>query len=121
MSEPISSYRDLIAWQKAFALGKTVYKIAGSLPEYERFGLMSSLRRLSYSIASHISNGYGRGNKQDYLWYLKQARGELYQLDTQLLFALDFRHIDDETHSRVQAQLTEREMILAGLIRSLGG
>ena len=111
----------MIAWQRAYALGKDVYTIAGSLPDYERFGLMGSLRRLSYSIASHISNGYGRGNKQDYLWYLKQARGELYQLDTQLLFALDFHYIDDETHSRVQGHLTECEKILAGLIRSLGG
>ena len=121
MSDPINSYRDLIAWQKACALGKVVYKVAGTFPDHERFGLMSSLRRMSYTISSHISNGYGRGNKQDYVWYLKQARGELYQLDTQLLFAKDFRYIDDEAHSRLQGQHTECELVLAGLIRSLGG
>ncbi len=72
-------------------------------------------------MASHIANGYGRGSSQDYLWFLKQARGELYQFDTQLLFALDFKHMDSEIHERLQNQLTECEMVLAGLIRSLGG
>jgi four helix bundle protein len=121
MSEPIRSYRDLIAWQKAYALGKGVYSLAGRLPEVERFGLISSLRRLAYSIASHIAAGYGRGNTQDYVWFLKQARGELYQLDTQLMFALDFKYIPKDEYELVKGELDESERVLAGLIRSLGG
>lgn len=121
MSEPINSYRDLIAWQKAYALGKSVYKLAGELPESERFGLIASLRRLSYGIASHIAQGYGRGNTGDYLYFLKQARGEIYQLDTQLLFSLDFGYLPTDRYQPVKAQLDESERVLAGLIRSLGG
>lgn len=121
MSEPIKSYRDLIAWQKAYALGKAIYLAAGQLPEAERFGLMSSLRRVSTSIASHIAQGYGRGNTQDYIWFLKQARGELYLLDTQLLFCVDFKYILPAHHSQLKADLDESERVLAGLIRSLGG
>ncbi|MGE4198988.1 MAG: four helix bundle protein, partial [Phycisphaerales bacterium] len=48
MADLINSYRDLIAWQKAYDLGKSVYEAAGTFPDFERFGLMSSLRRLSY-------------------------------------------------------------------------
>ena len=121
MAEPIKSYQDLIAWQKAYALGKVVYAIAGTLPEAERFGLMSSLRRMSVSIASHIANGYGRGVTSDYVWFLKQARGEIYQLDTQLLFARDFKYLTEHAYAEVKAQLDESERVLAGLIRSLGG
>jgi four helix bundle protein len=121
MSEPIKSYRDLIAWQKAYAMGKSVYRMAGSLPDAERFGLIASLRRGSIGVASHIAQGYGRGNTQDYLWLLKQARGEIYQLDTQLLFALDFSYVGKEEYDEVKAQLDEAERVLAGLIRSMGG
>lgn len=121
MSEAINSYRDLIAWQKAYRLGKSVYLAAGSLPESERFGLTSALRRLSYEIASRIAQGYGRGNTQDYIYFLKQARAEIYKLDTLLLFATDFKHIANELHQTLKSELDECERVLAGLIRSLGG
>src|SRR5688572_2004973 len=121
MSDPIRKYQDLIAWQRAFQLGKQVYRIAGEFPELERFGLMTSVRRLAYSIASHIAQGYGRGNSQDYVYFLKQARGELYQLDTQPMFARDFQYLKDESYESVKGSLDECERVLAGLIRSLGG
>ena len=121
MSEPIRKYQDLIAWQRAYELGKQVYRLAGEFPEFERFGLMASVRRLAYGIASHIAQGYGRGNSKDYVCFLKQARGELYQLDTQLMFARDFQYLKIEVYDAVKGALDECERVLAGLIRSLGG
>lgn len=121
MSEPINSYRDLIAWQKAYALGKTVYRLAGELPEAERYGLVAAMRRLSYDIPGRIAQAYGRGNTQDYLYHLKQARGEVYLLDTQLLFSVDFGYVERQRYDAVKSQLDEAERVLAGLIRSLGG
>lgn len=121
MSETINSYQDLIAWQKAYSLGKDVYRLSCSLPEAERFGLVASLRRLAVGIASHIAQAYGRGNTHDYVYFLKQARGEIYQLDTQLMFARDFKHVPDGAYQQVKHQLDECERVLGGLIRSLGG
>lgn len=117
----ISSYKDLFAWQRAYSMGKSVYSLAGKFPEVERFGLIASLRRLSYSIASHIAQGYGRGVKSEYVWCLKQARGEIYSLDTQLMFALDFGYVPESEYEKIKAELDEAERVLAGLIRSLGG
>lgn len=121
MSEPIRKYQDLIAWQRTYQLGLQVYRLAGEFPELERFGLIASVRRLAYGIASHIAQGYGRGNTQDYIYFLKQARGELYQLDTQMMFARDFQYLKDEAYTTTKAALDECERVLAGLIRSLGG
>lgn len=121
MSEPIRTYQDLIAWQRSYELGKHVYRLVGDFPEFERFGLIASVRRLAYGIASHIAQGYGRGNLQDYVYFLKQARGELYQLDTQLMFARDFEYVKSGAYEKVKSALDECERVLAGLIRSLGG
>lgn len=121
MSEPIRSYRDLIAWQKAFKLGCTVHRVAAVLPESERFGLNASLRRGARQTAMKIAHGYGRGNTNDYLYDLKQARAGLYELDTDMLFALEFRHIEQAAYDAAKAELDECERVLAGLIRSLGG
>ena len=120
MSEPIKSYRDLIAWQKAFQLGCKVHVLAGTLPETERFGLIAQLRRDARLAASQIAQGYGRGNTGEYVWHLKQARGTLYGLDTELLFALEFGYVDENVYGAIKAELDESERVLAGLIRSLG-
>ncbi len=94
MAEPIKSYQDLIAWKKAFGLGCTIHKLAGKLPPDERFGLVASLRRQGRQVASRVAQGYGRGNTGDYLHFLEQARGELYEMDTDLLFALTFEFVE---------------------------
>lgn len=119
MGSPINTYRDLIAWQKAYAMGKAVYETAGTMTEADRYGLPGSLKRLAVSVASHIANGYGRGQTGDYLWFLKQARGEIYQIDTQLLFSLDFRLLSKDRYGELKAMVDESERVLAGLIRSL--
>ena len=121
MAESIRSYRDLIAWQKAYAIGKSLYVLAGKLPDNERFGLIAAIRRSAVGLASDIAHGYGRGNTQDYIYFLKKARGDIYGLDTQLLFAKDVNYITEGDYDTTKSQLDEAERVLAGLIRSLGG
>jgi len=98
VNPPIESFRDLIAWQKAYALGVNVHRFATGLPNSEQFGLAAQLRRGSVSIASNIAEGYGRGSRADYIRFLKIARGGLYELDTQLMFALDFGYIEQASY-----------------------
>ena len=119
MNPPIQSYRDLIAWQKAFTLGITLHRLAGTFPDSEKFGLIAQIRRGSIDVAANIARGYGSGNQPDYLWHLKAARGDIYKLDTQLLFALELKYITDETWENAKSKLDEAERVLAGLIRSL--
>jgi four helix bundle protein len=115
----INSYKDLIAWQKAFQLGLRVHRAAGALPEGERFGLISQLRRAAVFAPSYIADAYGRGGA-DYPRLLKSARGVIYEMDTQLLFARELEYIPPQKYAPLKADLDEAERVLAGLIRSLG-
>ena len=119
MGSEIKSYRDLVAWQRAFAIGKQIYRISTRFPDAERFGLTSQIRRCDISMASNIAEGYGRGSTADYIRFLKVSRGSLYELDTQLLFALDFGYAEQREYDDTKASLDECERVLAGLIRSL--
>ncbi len=116
---PIRSFRNLVAWQKAFSLGLEVYRLAAMLPDTERFGLVSQLRRGATCIASNIAEGYGRGRRSDYVRFLRVARGALYELDTQLMFSVKLAYFSQSTYDKVKSRLDECERILAGLIRSL--
>ncbi len=115
----IASFRDLIAWQKAFALGVELYRLTTRFPDHERFGLTIQLRRGGVSVASNIAEGYGRGSSSDYVRFLKISRGCLYEIDTQLLFAQSFGYINEAEYRAAKDLLDEAERVLAGLIRSL--
>lgn len=115
----VRTYRDLVAWQKAYELGLEVSRSARSLPAEERFGLGSQLRRGAVSVASNIAEGYGRGGRADYVRFLKVARGSLYELETQLSFCFDLGYHDAAVHEHLRVKLQDCERVLAGLIRSL--
>ena len=115
----IRSHRDLVAWQKAMDLGIEVYRLTSTLPESERFGLVSQLRRASVSVASNIAEGYGRGATADYIRFLRASRGSLYEIDTQLLLAVRLEYIQTSSYDDILERINECGRVLAGLIRSL--
>jgi four helix bundle protein len=118
MSE-IRSHRDLIAWQKAVELCVAIYSMTKLFPADERFGLVSQLRRAGVSVASNIAEGYGRGSRQDYVRFLRAARGSLYEIDTQLLLASRLEFMTPSSFQQIESQANECSRILLGLIRSL--
>ncbi|MCK6477828.1 MAG: four helix bundle protein [Phycisphaerales bacterium] len=90
-----------------------------AFPAGERFGLTVQIRRSAVSIPSNIAEGYGRGATLDYVRFLKIARGSVYELDTQLLFAVEMKYFEEAAYAEVKGSLDETERVLAGLIRSL--
>ena len=81
------SFKDLIVWQRAIALTIDIYKLTAKFPEAEKFGLTSQMRRASVSIASNISEGYGRSTKGEYIQFVGHARGSCSELETQIVIA----------------------------------
>jgi len=78
------SYRDLIVWQKAMDLARSVYEISKGFPKQELFGLTSQIRRAAVSIPSNVAEGSARRTTRDFIAFLHIARGSLAELDTQL-------------------------------------
>lgn len=118
MSE-VRSHRDLVAWQKALDLGIEVYRLTRCLPDSERFGLVSQLRRAAVSVPSNIAEGYGRGTTADYIRFLRAARGSLYEIDTQFLMSTKLGYVVAEEYASLLERVNECGRILAALIRSL--
>jgi four helix bundle protein len=100
-------------------LGLEIYELTKSFPDEERFGLTSQLRRGSVAVPSNIAEGYGRQSRTDYLRFLKIARGALFELETQLLFALKLNYITKEDFESISQSHEDCAMVLAGLIRGV--
>jgi len=54
-SNNLKSYKDLIAYQKAYALALKIYNATENFPKAEQYGLVQQMRRASVSIPSNIA------------------------------------------------------------------
>jgi four helix bundle protein len=123
MSKPtrsgLTTYRDLIVWQKAMDLVEAIYRSTNPFPSEERFGLVSQMRRASVSIPSNIAEGYGRKDRGDYCRHLSYANGSLKELETQILIALRLGFFTDETQQPLWDLAQEVGRLMNGLRASL--
>ena len=69
-------------------LTNRVYDLVGKFPKEERYALGDQLRRAVVSIPSNIAEGFGRDTHKDFAHFLSQARGSLYEVDTQIEIAI---------------------------------
>jgi len=112
------TFRNLVAWQKARILARDIYGSTKTFPKDEQFGLVAQLRRAAVSIASNIAEGKGRGTQRDFRHFLMQARGSLYELETQIELSKDMEYLSDGDVPRLLKACDELGRILNGLINS---
>jgi four helix bundle protein len=113
------SYRDLIVWHKAMILARQAYALTESLPRREAYGLADQMRRSSVSVASNVAEGHGRLSDAQFRHFLGNARGSLYEMQTQLELAVDLGYLEKEKGLELLEQGSEVARILNGLIKSL--
>jgi four helix bundle protein len=109
------SYRELIVRQKAMALARQTYALSSSLPKNEAYGLLSQIRRAAVSVPSNIAEGHGRLTDLQFRHFLGNARGSLYELQTQMELASDLGYLEP---ARVH-DATEKGWEVARLINGL--
>jgi four helix bundle protein len=73
---------ELTIWKKSIELSKQVYLICQKLPQDEKFGLISQLKRSAISIPSNIAEGAGRNSNKEFIQFLGIANGSSYELQT---------------------------------------
>jgi four helix bundle protein len=114
-------FRDLIAWQKAMALAKSVYAASDAMPTREQFGMTSQMRRSAVSVPSNIAEGHGRTTDRGFVVFLAQARGSLYELQTQIQLAADLRFLPPDKCKSLLVQGEEVARLLNGLLKAAKG
>ena len=113
----ISTFRNLMAWQKAMELSKVIYRATQSMPADEKFGLTLQMRRASVSVPSNIAEGYGRQLPADFCKFRRNSRGSLNELTTQYQLAWEMEMIPRS--QQIIDLIEEVDRILQGLIRSV--
>src|SRR5208337_4541101 len=91
-----STFQDLRIWQEAMHLTVEIYRVTGSFPKHETYGLASQMRRAAVSVPSNIAEGKGHRSDPEFVRFLLHARGSLLELQTQILIARQLQYLSEE-------------------------
>ena len=117
----IKSYKELDVWKKGIEIVDVVYKMTGTFPKEERYGLATQMRRAAVSIASNIAEGFARQHTKEYQQFCYIALGSCAELETQLIIAQRRNYVSSETFSELEDYLDHESRMLMNLIKSLRG
>ena len=115
----VESYRDLEVWQRGIVLVERVYAVTDEFPDQEQYELTSQLRRAAVSIPSNIAEGWGYSSRDEYVYYLEQARSSLLEVETQIIIAERLSYMTEETRNELLQKTTTESKMLLSLMRSL--
>jgi four helix bundle protein len=100
-------------------LVETVYRLTGSFPSVEQWGLVSQMRRAAISVPSNVAEGYGRQATGEYRHHISIARGSLLELETQIFLARRLKYLQPADTDPVLKEIDEISRMLATLVSKL--
>lgn len=119
MSRTVRSYTDLDVWRLGMEIADVVYDLTAAFPKDETFGLTAQVRRAAVSVPSNVAEGWGRQRTNEYVQFLRYARGSLYEVETQMRIAARRRYLSDGALAALLEQTDEEGRKLLALIRPL--
>lgn len=115
----IKYYRELIAWQKAMELVKSVYELTAYFPKEEIYGLTGQMRRAAVAIPSNIAEGQGCNSTKDFLRFISISYGSLLELETQISISEMLNYLASEETNLLLGKCAEVGRLVNGLRNSL--
>ncbi len=115
----MSTFRNLVIWQKRMSLTTKIYNSTRNFPKEEIFGLTSQLRRATVSIPSNIAEGYGRDSSKEYLRFLNISVGSLFEMQTQLEIAKNITYLNENEFNNLYEDSREIERMLVSFIAKI--
>ena len=86
----IKGFRDLEVYQESYELAVIVNKALLKLPSFEKFDLVSQMRRASKSIPANIAEGYAkRVSTKEFMKHLTIAIGSANEIEVHISLARD--------------------------------
>jgi four helix bundle protein len=115
----LKGHRDLIVYQKAFALAMEIFHITKKFPKEETYSLVDQVRRSSRSVCSCLAEAY---RKRHYPAYFANkcadADGENSETIVWLEFALASSYIEHEEFATLEEKAEEVGRILSTMIEN---
>lgn len=104
--------KKLKIWNVSIDLCVDVYKALANMPNDEKYGLSSQIKRSSVSISSNIAEGAGREREKEFYYFLNIAYGSSYELQTQLILCEKLEFISSEVNKPLLDKLNDVQKMI---------
>jgi four helix bundle protein len=115
----ISSFRDLLVWQKSIDLAVRCHRLAKRFPRDEHPVLGYQVRKSALSIPSNIAEGFARHSTASYIQHLWTSHASGAELQSQLEVARRIEIVSEQDAAALIADAQEIGRMLNGLVTSL--
>ena len=118
-SRDYRTFEDLELYQVAREFRRAMYRIAKQLPEIEKFGLASQIRRAAVSLTNNIAEGHGRYHFLDQIKFVLQSRGSLEEMLDDLNVCEDEQYLASSEVDQLKNEGWRVHKLINGYIRFL--
>ena len=111
------TYWQLIVWQKAMAMARSVYTLVPRLPREETYAMRSQLTRATVSVPTNIAEGWTRESRAEKAQFLAIAHGSLAEAETLLTLCEQIGWFPAEEVAQPRALMLEVSRVLTTMRR----
>ena len=89
------NFKELEVWKEGRILAKDIYLLSYVLPQDEKYGLISQIKRCVISIPSNIAEGCAKDSQKDFARFLQISLGSCFELESHLILCVDLNFINN--------------------------
>jgi len=90
----INNFEQLEVWKQAHSLALSVYRYTKELPDEEKYGLVSQMRRAAVSVPANIAEGFKRRGPSDKARFYNIAQRSLEELRYYFILCSDLNYLN---------------------------
>jgi four helix bundle protein len=113
----VRSAKDLIVYQKAYALAMGIFEISKQFPAEERYALTSQIRRSFRSVCNNLREAWAKRRYAGHFLSKLTDSDECSETDTSIDFSRDCGYITADQHKELKEACEEIGRMLGGMIR----
>jgi four helix bundle protein len=112
----IQRFEDLKIWKLSLKITKDIYDLTNKKEFSKDFSLKDQIRRAIISISSNIVEGFEKNNNNEFIRFLKIAKGSVGEVRNQLYIALAVNYISEQEFDKINKELEDLASQIGGFI-----
>jgi len=112
----ITKFEDLEIWKLSLRITKEVYDLTAKKEYSKDFHLRDHTRKSIISASSNIVEGFEKNNNNEFIRFLKIAKGSVGETRNQLYIALAVKYITEQEFKKVNSDLESLAGQIGGFI-----
>lgn len=112
-------FRNLKVWEKAHKLVLETYELATTLPNDEKYNIISQIKRAVVSVPLNIAEGAGKYSNADMARFYQIALGSCQEVEYLFILIEDLGFAKKENIEKLKSDCGEVKAMLIGLIKNV--